>query len=42
MNAVTVREAQRTLDQLIAGSLDEYSSWRETLYLLASPASARS
>jgi antitoxin YefM len=61
MNAITVNEAKRTLDQVIeqviadaaptiviteAGlqvvvlSLDEYNSWMETLYLLASPSNA--
>ena len=61
MNAVTVSEAKRDLEQLIARviadaeptivvseagqqvvvlSLDEYNSWRETLYLLASPVNA--
>jgi antitoxin YefM len=62
MNAVTVNEAKRNLEQLIeqviadaeptivvtdSGQrvvflpLDEYNSWKETLYLLANPANAQ-
>lgn len=61
MNAVTLDEARRTLEQLIEQvnadaeptiilaesgqrgvllSLDEFTSWQETLHLLASPANA--
>ncbi|MFO7171153.1 MAG: type II toxin-antitoxin system prevent-host-death family antitoxin [Chloroflexota bacterium] len=61
MNAVTLKEAKRNLEQLIEKviadaeptivvtdtgqqvvflSLDEYNSWKETLYLLANPANA--
>jgi antitoxin YefM len=61
MNAVTLKEAKRNLEQLVEQviadaeptivvtesgdrvvflSLDEYNSWKETLYLLASPANA--
>ncbi len=61
MNAVTLSEAKRDLEQLIKRviadaeptivvtesgdqavflSLDEYNSWKETLYLLANPANA--
>lgn len=61
MNAVTVSEAKRNLEQLIAQvlsdseptivvtesqqrvvlvSLDDYNSWKETLYLLSNPANA--
>jgi antitoxin YefM len=61
MNAVTVNEAQKNLEQLIEQvisnaeptiictdtgqrvvilSLDEFSAWQETLYLLSNPANA--
>ncbi len=61
MNAITLNEAKRNLEQVIeqviadaeptivvteAGqqvvflSLDEYNSWKETLYLLGNPANA--
>jgi antitoxin YefM len=61
MNAITVNDAKRNLEQLIARviadaeptvvctdggeqvvlvSLDEFNSWKETLYLLSSPANA--
>ena len=61
MNAVTLKEAKRNLEQLVeqviadaeptiivteSGDrvvflpLDEYNSWKETLYLLANPANA--
>lgn len=61
MNAVTLKDAQRNLEQLIdrviddaeptivvgeSGqqvvflSLDEYNSWKETLYLLSNPTNA--
>ena len=61
MNAVTLKEAKRNLEQLVehviadaeptivvadSGEqvvflpLDEYNSWKETLYLLGSPANA--
>ena len=61
MNAVTVSEAKRNLEQLIEQvlsdseptivvtesqqrvvlvSLDDYNSWKETLYLLSNPANA--
>ena len=59
MNAITLREAKRNLEQVIdqviadaeptiivteadqqvvVVSLDEYNSWKETLYLLSNPA----
>jgi antitoxin YefM len=62
MNAVTVKEAKRNLEQLIEQviadaeptivvtesgqravflSLDEYNSWKETLYLLSNPSNAK-
>lgn len=61
MNAVTLKEAKRNLEQLVeqvladaeptivvaeSGEqvvfipLDEYNSWKETLYLLGNPANA--
>lgn len=61
MNAITLNEAKRNLEQIIdqviadaeptivvtdSGqqvvflSLDEFNSWKETLYLLANPANA--
>ncbi len=61
MNAVTVNEAKRNLEQLIEQvianaeptivvtesgqqavflSLDEYNTWKETLYLLSNPTNA--
>ncbi len=61
MNAVTLKEAKRNLEQLVeqviadaeptivvteSGDqvvflpLDEYNSWKETLYLLSNPANA--
>lgn len=61
MNAVTMKEAKRNLEQLVeqviadaeptivvteSGEqvvflpLDEYNSWKETLYLLSNPANA--
>jgi antitoxin YefM len=61
MNAVTLKEAKRNLEQLVeqviadaeptiivtdSGEqvvflpLDEYNSWKETLYLLSNPANA--
>lgn len=61
MNAITLNEAKRNLEQVIDHviadaeptiivteteqqvvvlSLDEFNSWKETLYLLASPANA--
>jgi antitoxin YefM len=61
MNAVTLKEAQLNLEQLVKQvvadaeptiivteggdqvvflPLDEYNSWKETLYLLANPANA--
>jgi antitoxin YefM len=61
MNAVTLKEAKRNLEQLVeqviadaeptivvteSGDqvvflpLDEYNSWKETLYLLSTPANA--
>jgi antitoxin YefM len=61
MNAVTLKEAKRNLEQLVeqviadaeptivvteSGAqvvflpLDEYNSWKETLYLLSNPANA--
>jgi antitoxin YefM len=61
MNAITVKEAKRSLEKLIERviddaeptivvtesgqravvvSLDEYNSWKETLYLLSNPANA--
>lgn len=62
MNAITLKQAKRRLEQLVeqviadaeptiviseSGAqvvflpLDEYNSWKETLYLLSSPANAR-
>jgi antitoxin YefM len=61
MNAVTLKEAKRNLEQLVEQviadaeptivvaengeqvvflPLDEYNSWKETLYLLGNPANA--
>jgi len=61
MNAITLNEAKRNLEQVIdqviadaeptiivteteqqvvVVSLDEFNSWKETLYLLANPANA--
>ena len=61
MNAVTIKEAKRILEQLVVQviadaeatiivtesgeqvvflPLDEYNSWKETLYLLSNPANA--